>query len=367
MDKEKKTSQNGSKKHIFLWFIVIYAGVILLAMAIGFNILYGFLRGYEHSLPYHTTDTYLEELTIDHICSKADDILDQIDTSVQTSEEALAQMKQALSDPITFYKSIRVSTDDKLVYILRCGNKTIGSFEIEPTPEGSQSSNAWIVTKESFDLSFLLQEGFSVTVPHDAVVTVNGKTLTEESITATDIPYESIKDFYSSYDLPTMTTYTVGSYIGQLETVVTDPLGQPLDLSADPKAFLDNCTDAEKLDLNDIVSSFITSYIHFTSQTGNDLNGNLQRLCSHVVPGGSLEKRMRDAARGLQWVTDRRVIIESIEINQYISIGNGRYICNVTYVVNTNYISGNIQSQSQLSLVIAQTDAGLKAEAMMSQ
>ncbi|MBE6916875.1 MAG: hypothetical protein E7470_03070 [Ruminococcaceae bacterium] len=359
--------EKAQKKRIFPWFMGIYAVVILIAMALGLNYLHGYLQSYEQSLPYNTTDAYLQTLTSDYICQKASDVLTQIDTSIQTKEEALAAMKSALTEPITFYKRVNESTDTKIVYTLRSGKQAIGSFQIEPAPEENQGFYSWIVTGESFDLSFLLEDGFSVTVPHDALVTVNDKTLTEQHITETGIPYSSLKDFYDEYDLPTMTTYTVGRHLGSVTTEITDAAGNSIDPNAEQSVLLDNCTDQEKTALDTIADKFISGYIHFTSQTNNDLYGNLERACAHTVPGGALEKRLRDAARGLNWVSDRLVTIKSIDISQYVAAGNGKYICKVTYIVETHDITGTVESESNLSVVFAQTAAGLKAEGMISE
>ncbi len=358
--------EKAQKKRIFPWFMGIYAVVILIAMALGLHYLHGYLQSYEQSLPYNTTDAYLQTLTPDYICQKASAVLTQIDTSIQTEAEALAVMKSALTEPITFYKRVNESTDTKIVYTLRSGKQTIGTFQIEPAPEENQGFYSWIVTGESFDLSFLLEDGFSVTVPHDALVTVNGKALTEQHITESGIHYSSLEDFYDEYDLPTMTTYTVGRHLGPVTTEITDAAGNPIDPQAEQSVLLNNCTDDEKVALDTIADKFISGYIHFTSQTNNDLHGNLERACAHTVPGGALEKRLRDAARGLSWVTDRFVTIKSIDINQYVAVGNGKYICKVTYIVETHDITGTVESESSLSVVFTQTAAGLKAEAMIS-
>lgn len=354
------------KMRIFPWFLCLYACIVLIAMGFGLHALENYLRSYEKSLPYNTTDAYLQALTPDHICEQAASVLTQIDTSVQTHEEALAVMKAALSEPVSFYKRVKECTDTKLVYTLRSGKQTIGSFEMEQSSENEQGFSPWVVTKEQFDLSFLLEDGFTVTAPHDATVTVNGKPLTEQHIIEAEIPYGLLADFYGEYELPTLTTYRIGRHLGQISVQVTDAAGNPLDYQSDPSSFLDNCTDGEKTNLDQIAESFITDYIHFTSQTNMDINGNLARLCEHIVPGGALEKRMRDAVRGLNWVTDRHASIRSIEVNSYVSIGDGRYICDITYLVDTHDISGEVQSESGLSVVFIQTDGGLKAETMIS-
>lgn len=355
------------KRRIFPWFLLAYAVVILIGIGFGLDYLKNYLHGYELSLPYNATDAYMEALTTEHICRQASSILNEIDSSVQTDEEALAIMKAALNEPVTFYKRVKECTDTKLVYMLRSGKQTIGAFEMEQTEADEQGFTHWVITKESFDLSFLLKDGFTLTVPHDAAVTVNGRTLSAENVVETGIRYASIEDFYDDYTLPTMTTYQVGTHLGDLSVEVTDANGKPIDPDADQSVFLDICTDTEKTSLNLITESFISRYIHFTSQTNNDVQGNLARLCEHVVPGGALEKRMRDAVRGLNWVTDRNVSIQSITVNQYVPAGDGRYICDITYVVDTRDITGSIQSECSVFVVFTQTNNGLKAETMISQ
>lgn len=367
MNEIKVTRRPPRKKRVFPWFLGIYALVVLIAMGFGLNALHDYLQGYEHSLPYNATDAYISALTVDHIVQSSSSVLEQIDPSVQTNEEALAVMKSSLEEPIKFYKRVKDCTDTKLVYSLRSGSQVIGSFEMEQTKQTDDGFAVWEVTKESFDLSFLLQEGFTVTVPHDAVVKVNGHILTGSNITESGIRHGFIKDFYDDFDLPTMTTYEAGLHLGELQIEVTDANGNPIDPNADPTVFLDTCTDDEKTSLDLIADSFISDYIHFTSQTNSDVNGNLARLCEHIVPGGALEQRMRDAVRGLNWVTDRNASIQSIKVNHYIAAAEGKYICDITYVVNTRDITGEIQSESSLFVVFTQTKSGLKAESMISQ
>lgn len=355
------------KSKVFWWFLLIYAVVILIGIGIGLHYLNNYLQNYELTLPYNTTDPYIQSLSKDHICQQAFSVLDKIDTSVQTKEDAIAVMKDALSGPITFYKRVKESTDTKLVYALRCGTQAIGSFEMEQTEADEQGFTHWEVTKETFDLSFLLKQGFTFTVPSDATVKVNGNILTAENIIEANIKHESIKDFYGNYNLPTMTTYQIGTHIGELSVEITDPEGRPIAPNADPSDYLNLCTQEEKAALDLIAENFLSSFIHFTSQTNNDINGNFARLCKHIVPGGTLEQRMRDTLRGYSWVTDLNVSIQSITVNLYIPVGDGRYLCDITYVTDTRDLSGEKREEGGWFVIFKETDNGLKAESMIGQ
>ena len=70
--------------------------------------------------------------------------------------------------------------------------------------------------------------------------------------------------------------------------------------------------------------------------------------------------------KGLMWVTDRNASVESMDVNHYVDLGGGRYLCDITYTVNTRDISGSIQAVSGLKIIFLETDSGLKAESMLT-
>lgn len=367
MDKTMLREKKQRKFPLFSLLLILYACLFLILLAFGMQTLSDYLHAYELSLPYNTTDAYMQGLTAEHICSNISSTLDRIDPAVQTTEEATALIAETLTEPITFFKRIKECTDDKLVYTLRCGAQNIGYFEMQPGEEISMGFAPWVVTKEVFDFTYLLQEGFTVTVPHDAVVTVGEKVLSSEQVIKSDIPYELLQDFAEDYQLPYKVTYQVGLHIGELSPVVTKANGEPLDPNSEETVQLDNCSAEEKTALDHITGEFITDYIHFTSQTNKDTTGNLSRLRQHIVSGSTLDKRMRNAVDGLKWVTDRNVSICSITVSHCVSIGNDRYFCDISYVVDTRDITGKIREESDISVIFAQTEGGLKAEAMISK
>ena len=352
------------KPKYFLFFLIFYVVVCLFCGNFALQKFWDYIDAYEASRPHIATDAYMAQLTPDYVISKVSPLLDEVDPAIQSREEALAVLQDALSKPFTCSKWTNQSTDTKWVYVLRSGPQVIGTFEMQPAGEARYGMSPWEIVGDSLDLSFLLKEGFSVTVPHDAIVSVGGKVLGEAQITKKDIRYEPIKDLYGMYDLPTRVTYTVGRYLGEMETVVTDAQGNPIDPSAEPETFLDNCTAQEKADLQTIAQNFTDAYIHFTSRTGGSLSKNLDVLRKYMVSGGSLEKRMENSVDGLSWITDRHVKIQPMTVNRYISIGGGRYICDVTCTFDTTNINGNAREQLFLNIIFVETKNGLRAEAM---
>ena len=66
--------------------------------------------------------------------------------------------------------------------------------------------------------------------------------------------------------------------------------------------------------------------------------------------------------------SDRKANIDSITINAYVNVGNGRYMCDVTYVVEqmVTQSGGRGKITNNAKLMILQTSAGLKVEATQS-
>ncbi len=360
------TKQKKRKFPVFPLCMLIYGIVFLLAALIGLKYFWNYIEAYEVSRPHIATDAYMEQLTVDYICQKSDSLLEEIDPTIQTREEGLQVMKNALKEPFTCSKWVNQSTDKKLVYVLRSGAQIIGTFEMEPVKEGSYGFHPWTVTGDSFDLSFLLKPGFEVTAPHDAQVFVGGKLLGSENIAEKDIPYEELSDLYDTHSLPTRIRYSVGTHLGDLPVHAISAQGSPIDLDANPAVFLNNCTGAEKKALEEITGQYIDAYVRFTCKTDDALQANFDHLRKFMVSGGQLEQRMRKSFGGLEWVKDRQASIQSLDIHHLVSIGEGRYICDVT----CNYKSLNdkgdiVPGKLNMKITFLETANGLRAEAML--
>lgn len=360
------TKQKKRKFPVFPLCLLVYSIVFLLAVNVGLQYFWNYIEAYEISRPHIATDAYMEQLTADYVCQKSEALLEQIDRTVQTREEGLQVMKNALKEPFTCSKWVNRCTDEKLVYVLRSGAQIIGSFEMEPAKEGSYGFYPWTVTNDSFDLSFLLKPGFEVTAPHDAQVFAGGKLLGSDNIVEKDIPYEVLSDLYDTHSLPTRTRYSVGIHLGELSVHAISAQGSPIDLDANPAVFLNNCTGTEKKALEEITNQYINAYVRFTCQTDNALQANFDRLRQFMVSGGQLEGRMRKSFDGLAWVQDRQASIQSLDIHHMVSIGEGRYICDVT----CNYKSLNdkgdiVPGKLNMKLTFVETANGLRAEAML--
>lgn len=343
----------------------IYALVFLVLAAIGLTLFWDYIAAYEASRPSTTMDAYIEQLELSHLQDSAAELIAEIDHNIQREDACRQAIADAVSTDITYAKKVNECTDSQLVYVLSCGRQAIGRVTLVSDKTDRFGMTPWVVASESFDFSYLLGKSTSVTVPHNYPVYANGFCLNDEYISETGIQYKLLDAFYGDYVLPYMVTYEVAPILGQPEVIITDPQGHPVtsEEALDELSVLNNCTEAEVAAVEAVTNNFLSRYVAFTTNSKGDLQGNYSRLAQYMVPNSSLDKRMRNSFEGLKWIRDRGASITSVSIHHSISLGEGRYLCDVTYNVkysDSTLITDNVQ------IIFLQSEAGLLAETMLS-
>ncbi len=356
-------------KHGFMLGMAIYAAIFLILVAVGLSFFWKFIEAFEASRPLNTIDDYMAKLTEEHICDTQADLIARIDHNIMSEEACRKMICDSIEGNITYAKKPSESTDTKTVYVLRSGSRIIGTVTMTTTEIDEYNFPRWKISEEKFDFSFLLGiETYSVTVPQDFQVYVNGTKLSEEYVVQTGIEYDVLERFYDDYALPTMVTYEVEPVMGEFETQVTDAEGNVvlIDENTDYNAFLDNCTDTEKAEMKTFADSFIDRYVTFTGSANGTEKSNYSALMEYVVAGSHLAERLKMALNGLSYAHSKGDKTDSITINRQVSIGNGRYMCDITYVVSTTGQQGVVQTTQNVQIILVRTEDGLLAEALTS-
>lgn len=356
------------RKNSFYWKLLIYAEVFILLLCFGLIWFWNYIEAYEATRPRNIVDSYMQTLTAERLIERSADLIGSVDPMIQTEDACSQVIQDSLSGGITYAKHVSESTETESVYMLLSGGKTIGKIKLACTSTDKYGFTHWTVEEESFDLSHLLRDPISITVPHDYAVYAGDVLLGQEHITETNIPYAELEEFYGAYDLPYLVTYCAGPFLGDVAVTVNDSHGEPaaVEDGMDMSQFLPRCDDATETALSDFVDRYVEHYVAFTSGGNGTLHENCNKLTEYMVPGGELAKRMYDAIAGLSWVKDRGAKVSGIDIHHSIDIGNGRYLCDLTYHVDTTNFSGAVQVSSSIKLIVVQTNDGFKAEAMIT-
>ncbi len=350
----------------FIRGLLIYALVFLLIAGAGLVWFWQFIADFENSRPDTALESYVANLSGEYVADRSLNLIAGIDHSVQTEEQCRQALIAALSDTFTCAKKSKESTQTRFVYAVRCGKQVIGTMVMEQCGEKIGNFQSWQVTKEEFDLSYLLSKPVSITVPENYPVYFAGNLLAKDHISKDKIPYDLLKGLYEAYTLPYMVTYTVGPVLGEGKISVTDPDGNPvtIDEKTDMTVFLNNCDTKQAAAVDDHAKAFIQAYVDFMSCTGGDTAANYKTLSSYMLSNTELARRLRTAMDGLKWVTDRGAKISSITVHNRLQMADGRYLWDVSYGVSTTDFAGSIETNARVKLVITETEKGLKTEAM---
>ena len=346
--------------------MVIYALVFLVIVSAGLWIFWDFIEAYEASRPVNTIKAYVDSLTVERLSDGSGALMDTLDANLQSREEAARLIQESASGSFSYAKKSAESTEDRQVYVLRNGRQVIGQFAISAGEPDKYGFRVWEVTEESFDFSHLLGDSVSVTVPSDFTVLVNGYALDESYIVEMDIPYSTLEEFYGQYPLPTMVTYSADSYLGSATMTVVDRKGNPIEITeeTDYNLLLPECGEVERENVDELIDQFLTRYVAFTGSSSGTAGGNYNRLIRHLVPEGDLAKRLYTAIDGLHFAQSLRDTIQSIHINQYAKLSDGRYYCDVTYVVETVGKKGPVEMTYNMKVIMLKTEVGLRVEGM---
>lgn len=368
MSKKNKKMQ---KKRSFGWFVlgmVVYAVLFLGVTYFGLDFLWDYMEAYEASRPNNTISAYMDELTEEHIVDlSVNAVLSQIDSGLQSEEECREYMRNALSAGVTHAKKTKECTDTRQVFVLRTGSTVIGEFSIAANEPDEYGFSTWDLESESFDLTYLVgTDTVSMTVPDSCAVWVNGHQLGSEYIIEEGIQYEAIAEYYEEYDLPCQVTYQAGPFLGEMEISATDAEGNAVtfDENTDYSVYYLNCTEEEAADLDAFTAEFVKRYVAFTGSNDDNRHARYYKLIEYIVEDSDMASRLKNALDGLQYGQSRRDDIASLVTHLQLRVEEGKYICDITYEVDTTGKKGVIRTTTNAKLCIVETDDGLKLESM---
>ncbi len=348
------------KKRLFL-AMGIYAILFLILTGLGLSFLWKYMEAYEASRPKYAVDAYLEQLSPERILQNAPGLPDTLDEKLQDQEAVLSFLKDLLETAPTAGKTGSGDT-----YSVRCQGGAIGSFTLAGVNTGPYGLPVWTVEEESYDLSRYFHEPVTITVPSGYHVLAGGMTLDDGYITQRNIPYDVLEPFYSKLELPVMTAYTVPAVLGEIEIQVTDESGEavPDDSGSQWVSALDNCTEAEEEQLNDVLQAFLTRYVAFAGSRAGSEKVNFYNLANYLVPGGDLVNRLRSALDGLSYGQSRGNDLSGWEKNLFTRIDDTHYFCDITYHFAVVGTKGTVDTEENLKVILTETNGKLLVEAL---
>lgn len=350
-------------------FMILYAVAVLGAAAWGLNKFWDYLEAYEGSRIKNTIDAYMEEVTAQYVCDRSGDLIGTIDHNLQSEEACRQVILDFLSGGITYARKSADCTDTRTVYVLRSGGEVIGEVELVPQGTPQYGFTPWAVSEDRFDLSFLVGEPASITVDCTMQVYAGDVLLDNGYVTETGLQHEAVEDFYGELELPYKLIYTAGPILGDTVLRAVDAEGQTVEIGseADLDPYLNNCTEAVHTELDAFNREFIDRYVRYLTSRRDNRQYNYDRLMPLLVYGSSLEERVTNAYEGLEFGQSQSDTIVAFHSNYIIDLGNDKYLCDITYEVDSLGRDGQLhRSVNNVRLFLVRTDEGLKAERLLT-
>lgn len=186
----------------------LVTGLAVIACIAVFIVLWTFLSSYEKAQPEHTAEavvTMFQNLDVDQIMSHYSNHTKFSDDE-QTKKEAIR--KHIQGSEYTYSKKMSQYTTASPAYSIKADGKEIAVLRLAQSDKRA-SYNSVIWTIADIDLGFSTEGHFEIIAPSDYTVTVNGSTLTTDSIVESGINSSDLENVIKYTQVPLLVKYRV--------------------------------------------------------------------------------------------------------------------------------------------------------------
>lgn len=230
--KQKSEGKKGLSK--FVRFLLIYAAVFLVLIAIGLTFFWRYIAAFEISRPEHTMDELV--LTLEN-GEAANTLNDYFTVSEFEDKDTVFNEISGVyleGQDFTYRKMPGEYTDSAPVYILRAGTNDVLKVNLAPKGENTAGYGFQLWDISAVKLFDKITRTLSIEVPPDAAVSVNGRALSEDYITDNHVEYENLSEYESDLSESIYRVlYTVEGIYDEAEVSVVDKNGEEMKNESD--------------------------------------------------------------------------------------------------------------------------------------
>ena len=365
--KNRKAEAPERKQSAFPTVVVIYLWILLILGGGALWVLRDFLQAYELYRPSYCVADY-ETALGETVPASALRALDSVDARIMSDEEKNAWVQALLRDASLSKDSSQSWEEHQVYFIQSADGQTLGSVVFEPVDTAEFRMPVWGVTEESFDFSAYYRST-GITVPAGWQVRLGELPLGPESVAEDQIPFALLAECYLHYEnLPTMVRYETPPFLGDAQLRVFD--GQGREVPAEQlteEAFLDDCPDEMRQQVNDFVPEFLHLYVLFSADIRDSARYYYNLLTPMVQPGSQLAERMKLAFEGFGYSATKDVSLESVTINRITDLGGGLYLADISYTTQVTGHQGAVPVNDRILLVLRTVNGQLLADALYYQ
>ncbi len=343
-----------AKKHRFLKGVIIYAIILIVAIAGGLVWFWNYIDAYEKAMPYNYMETEFKTFGKDTINEHFDYENADVDKAFVSREELVAHIESLLTDDLKYQEAME-NTDKNPVYEIKSGDTTIAKVYFEENGEDEYGYTTWKLKNYDFSMSMPETHSIEIKALADATVVVDGVTLTADYISEKDIPAENY-DKLAKYveTAPTYVVYKVDKILGEHEVKATDINGYELACTMNESVYEFGWAN------NDALQTEVQAYVENVNELyAKFFANNGWSLYNYVLEDSYMEENLDLSTTYFypsEYVSGMSMI--SREFSEFRKYSDTCFSCRVNYVFEvyfTGYYTDKEVTENDMTMIFVKS------------
>lgn len=350
------------KSHKFLKMTLSYALYFMIFIGIIMLVLWLYLSQFERSQVNFIIQNNVDNISLKQIKKDAKDVLESVNSKFQTKEQAEKALYDLIHKETSCTKDTVNSKADYVIYNLQADGIPYGTISLQKEEKKTLLGfEKWDVAEKNIDYSKLILDEV-ISIPSDWTAYIQDKQLDAEYITNYEKHYSMLEGFYGSsvyLPLPYLLEYHIGNTVGHLPITVKDSAGNSYAYKdVNEEMYLAKADEGTTNSIQEFMYGFLPGYVQCLSNANHNAYGNYYALTPYLLSGSNLDVRLYNAIEGQAWANSGGDVIVDIQFNNCLSLQNGLYLSDVTYVVETYGLNGAVQSSQNAKVLLVQSETG---------
>ena len=356
-DKADKNDKNGKNRKLFKGlsafkrFLIIYASVLVLIIAVALLLLHSFLKDYEAGRPANTMDnliTHIEKQDVGEWVKKSG-LLGEFETEQMVSD----YFRDTFNGKEAGYKKKAGEySESSPVYVLYAGDDKIASVSLTESRKNAHKFTEWKISSIDFNVNSKdKSHSVKISVPKGSSVELNGVKVSSDYITGED-SVELCKHVGEYVDTPANDVYEINGLFTEPQVKV---------YSGDRELKTELAKDgyvAYYPEDNGLLDEERTHILTIAEDYGKYMinRGSLTTLSSYMI--GTAKEYMSDIPAIDVYLIGRTFTYNMSDenISNFRKYSDDCYSCDVDYKLNVNWSSGDITYDIALTYIFVKQD-----------
>ena len=347
------------KMPLFYRGLIIYVCSFVSLAVFGLVLLWDYISEYETSLPGNAAQKYLSQLQREEVTALFFDALKNKEDNLGEAAQRAEQITQAVYElgALRCTKRAGEQNSDVPVYTVIAGDTALWKIYFKINKDLKYGFSQWTADRCELlpDTLALFDDtppeilDYTITVPYDAVVVIDGKTLDETDIKDARVEY-GIFDDVKSYmkTVPYKVTYAFAGTDATPEISVKSADGTELPAVRDGSHFFCSPPASSALETEHTkkVIAFAKDYIYYVSQGHNNYKENCKKVLGHIIPGSVAAQTIDGSTYAVEWNNTFQISsYDTLEAKNFIRYADNCFYTELVYDV-TMTRAGRVQNQS---------------------